>query len=327
MLANPFPPSHQPNPGADLSLTHDDPFQSLYSSLANLCLTTSTAAIGVFPPSSATTTTTTTATSPPTAHAVAPSLTQNHPAPTPSSLIPVTPLFPPGDNVVFAHSSFFYRSPAASPTLPTPSHVREQAFRFGYTVATPTTTTNNDNNPDNSQGGNLVQVVLDDDHDTRNASDKDRDSGAKLVAFPSLGLLVKYGVEGGPGVGAAEGKAMMFVHRALQGLLSGECGERGGVVPVPVPVPEVFGWRRDAGTRERFVYMALPEGGGEVLAERWEGMGQGEREGVCGELREVVRQWRRLRLGGAGFVGEFVSWFVLTGQERGMLMCCYCCCC
>jgi hypothetical protein len=51
--------------------------------------------------------------------------------------------------------------------------------------------------------------------------------------------------------------------------------------------------------------MDLPEG--EVLEERWAGMSEVEREGVCTQLREVVAEWRRLRLGGAGFVGEFGS--------------------
>jgi hypothetical protein len=68
-----------------------------------------------------------------------------------------------------------------------------------------------------------------------------------------------------------------------------------------VPVPEVFGWRRDAETRERFVYMDLPVG--EVLEERWAGLSEVEREGVCTQLRGIVAEWRRLRLGGVGFVG------------------------
>ena len=119
---------------------------------------------------------------------------------------------------------------------------------------------------------------------------------AKLVPFPSHGLLVKYGAEDGSGSGgvsAAEGKAMALVRRSLEQAVGG--GD------VPVPVPEVFGWRRDAGTGERFVYMDLPEG--EVLEEKWAGMSEVEREAVCTQLRGWVREWRRLRLGGVGFVG------------------------
>jgi hypothetical protein len=97
------------------------------------------------------------------------------------------------------------------------------------------------------------------------------------------------------GVSAAEGKAMMLLRRALPSLV-----ERAG----EVPVPEVFGWRRDAETGERFVYVDLPRG--EVLAQRWAGMSQTEREEVCAQLKGWVGAWRRLRLGGVGFVGEFL---------------------
>ena len=124
-------------------------------------------------------------------------------------------------------------------------------------------------------------------------------NAAKLVSFPSHGLLVKYGAEAegvvtGGGVSVAEGKAMALVRRTLEQAAGGD----GGVL---VPVPEVFGWRRDAGTGERFVYMDLPEG--EVLEERWAGMSEVEREAVATQLRGWVREWRRLRLGGVGFVG------------------------
>jgi hypothetical protein len=250
MLAHPFPPSHQPNLPPNLDPNHD-PFQSLYDSLANLTLTT-----GIPLP---------TPTNIPATHPN-PAQHQLQPSP-PSSInsdpnletVTITPLFPPGDNVIFAHSSFFCRyiySP--NPELPTPAQVREQAAALGIT-----------------------------------------DEGAKLVPFPSLGLLVKYGPEldnnAGGCVSAAEGKAMMLLRRALPSLLP----EREGV---PVPVPEVFGWRRDAGTGERFVYMDLPHG--EVLGDRWAGMSEIEREGVCAQLKGWVGAWRRLRLGGVGFLGE-----------------------
>jgi hypothetical protein len=48
--------------------------------------------------------------------------------------------------------------------------------------------------------------------------------------------------------------------------------------------------------------MVMPEG--DVLADRWEGMSEMERGGVCTQLRLIMTEWRRLRLGGVGFVGE-----------------------
>ncbi|KAK3297791.1 uncharacterized protein B0H64DRAFT_416719 [Chaetomium fimeti] len=187
------------------------------------------------------------------------------------TLLPVTPLFPPGDNVIFAHSSFFSRfTPAGTyPELPTPARVREQAVRLG-----------------------LV---------SQNGDGDGAEGGARMVPFPELGLLVKYGREvvgagnGGfvGGVAAAEGKAMSLARRTLVDL---------GMPAGLVPVPEVFGWRRDAESGERFVYMDLPEG--EVLEDRWAGLSEVEREAVCTQLRDVVGEWRRLRLGGVGFVGS-----------------------
>jgi hypothetical protein len=189
--------------------------------------------------------------------------------------VTVTPLFPPGDNVIFAHSSFF-RRPALPgniyPDLPTPAQVREQARLLG---------------------------IINDATDNGNV--------AKLVPFPSHGLLVKYGAgdgNGSGGVSAAEGKAMALVRRSLEQAVGGG---------VPVPVPEVFGWRRDAGTGERFVYMDLPEG--EVLEEKWAGMSEVEREAVCTQLRGWVREWRRLRLGGVGFVGTSPCLCLIVGRD------------
>ncbi|KAH6851061.1 hypothetical protein B0I37DRAFT_397140 [Chaetomium sp. MPI-CAGE-AT-0009] len=198
-----------------------------------------------------------TPTSAPTPAAAAPPQSpppQPHQTPQPPTpLLPITPLFPPGDNVIFAHSSFFARfTPAGTyPELPSPARVREQAVRLG-----------------------LVSE-----------SEDGEGEGARLVPFPELGLLVKYGRE--------LGKAMSLARRTLLDL---------GVPAAAVPVPEVFGWRRDAERRERFVYMDLPEG--EVLEDRWAGMSEVEREAVCTQLRDVVGEWRRLRLGGVGFVGS-----------------------
>lgn len=269
----PPPHSHRDH---DLTL-HHDPFQTLYDSLANLTLN-----ITATPAADDDTTTnnnhyTHQTSAPISALAPPPRHSHSHsPQPAqPRALLPITPLFPPGPNVIFAHSSFFSRfTPAGTyPELPTPARVREEAARLGLVPA-------------------------------EGEEDDGREGRAKLVPFPELGLLVKYGPEvvagapyaggGGVGVAPAEGKAMSLARRTLLDL---------GVPSERVPVPEVFGWRRDGETGERFVYMDLPEG--EVLEERWAGMSEVEREGVCTQLREVVAEWRRLRLGGVGFVGEF----------------------
>ncbi|KAK4139426.1 uncharacterized protein C8A04DRAFT_15890 [Dichotomopilus funicola] len=204
--------------------------------------------------------------------------------------IEVTPLFPAGENVVFAHSSYFTRAiplaPFGSsyPDLPSTARVRGEAARLGLLPS--------------AEGGPAV----------------------KLVPFGhgsagGLRLLVKYGPDldtpahvrgvghgrgvysgGEGGVSAAEGKAMMFVRRIQDGMAM-DVEEEESVVPVP----EVFGWRRDAETGERFVYMDMPEG--DLLEERWAGMSEVEREVVATQLKGIVAEWRRLKLGGSGFVG------------------------
>ncbi|KAK4133227.1 hypothetical protein BT67DRAFT_59967 [Trichocladium antarcticum] len=210
--------AHHPQP--------DDPFQSLYHSFTNLTLT-----------------------NPPPATPPSPIHTIPHP-PFPSTTpIPVTiSIFPPGDNVIFAHSSFFARRAAAAADLPTPAEVRQHAAAVLHPAEDTTTITH--------------------------------------VPFPALGLLVKYGA----GVrAAAEGKGMLLLRRYLDADADVDVDVDGsGGAGMGAVVPEVFGWRRDGG--EGFVYMALPEG---------------ERVRVCEALRAVVGGWRRLRLGGEGFVGEF----------------------
>ncbi|AEO71278.1 uncharacterized protein THITE_2092788 [Thermothielavioides terrestris NRRL 8126] len=278
MLATPaqtaFPPPHfpsEPNHHHHHPTDTDDPFQALHNSLANLSLT----APAHPPPREIPTAT----------------------APPDQSPIRATPLFPPGDNVVFAHSSFFRRrcgpstsSSSSSPPaeLPSPAQVRAQAAWLSIAAG----------NHDGGAGMEMDEFVGEGDGYGGAAGGGgvivDEQAGAKTVPFAELGLAVRYG----PRVSAAEGKAMMFVRRTL-----GECygaGDGGGAAAVVVP--EVFGWRRDGETGERFVYMALPEG--ELLLGRWEGMAEREREAVCAQLKGVVAAWRRLRLDGVGFVGS-----------------------
>ncbi|KAL2171807.1 hypothetical protein VTG60DRAFT_1504 [Thermothelomyces hinnuleus] len=296
-FTSPFPPNNPLNNHGDnvgTSLNNDDPFQSLYDSLASLSLTINS---GPWPttdgnyhyPEAACSNTT--ANNNNNNH----NNNSNHPVPSRpaaaahrqhdrAAVVTVTPVFPPGDNVVFAHSSFFTRpAPAAGtryyysqyPDLPAPARVRAEVAAAAAGRGT-----------EGSAGGAAAGA-----------------SEAKLVPFPALGLLVKYGPEGVAGVSAAEAKAMLLVRRALMAasLASGPSPAPVSV-SVPVPVPEVFGWRRDAETGERFVYMDLPQG--EILEDRWAGLSEVEREAVCAQLRDVVAEWRRLRLGGVEFVGS-----------------------
>jgi hypothetical protein len=66
------------------------------------------------------------------------------------------------------------------------------------------------------------------------------------VKFPDIGLIVKSGTETTP----AEGQCLVFVRKALY---------------PQVPVPEVYGWTKDA--RQTFIYMGLVHG--VTLEERW----------------------------------------------------------
>lgn len=228
-------PFHQPQPLA----VEVDPFESLYNSLANLTLTAAsslpvtpsgavdrakTAAEPIIPDA---------APIPPVASAVTntPSSFQNE-AP-----IPVNIIFPPGDNVIFAHSSYYRQFRE----LPSILHVRTQAILAAGRLPLP--------------------------------------SPSYLVPFPDQGLLVNYGPDAN--VSAAEGKNLVLLKQIFK--------------LDEVPVPEIFGWRRDAEHGERVIYTSLPVGN--TLEDRWGGLTDGEKARVCVELRDMVKTWRRLQQG------------------------------
>ncbi|KAK4166282.1 hypothetical protein QBC43DRAFT_314377 [Cladorrhinum sp. PSN259] len=235
MLLNPV--QHQPFAGQSptthqrISVPDSDPFQALYDSLANLTLTSSQ-------------------------QVPEPIAVENYmpiadePAPvspiTDLSPIPASILFPPGDNVVFAHSSFFFSSTSRGTDLPTPSHIRADLITRAFT-----------------SGVFPTSLPLQTQHT------------AQLIPFPSVGLLVKYGGE--DVVTSTEAKTLMMVRRLLNGA---------------VPVPEVFGWRRDVEAKERVLYMSLPVG--QTLEARWGSLTTVEKDRVCEEVRRYVREWRRL---------------------------------
>lgn len=102
------------------------------------------------------------------------------------------------------------------------------------------------------------------------------------VKFPSLGLIVKYGCE----VSLAEARCLVLVRKHLP----------------TVPVPEVYGWRKDG--KQSFIYMELI--GGRTLQESWEELDDEDRVAICQELRTMVKAWRGLSrdvCGNAPFIG------------------------
>ncbi|KAK4228102.1 hypothetical protein QBC38DRAFT_476160 [Podospora fimiseda] len=237
MLLNPV--LHTPFAGPQPQTSHQrisvdpDPFQSLYDSLANLTLTPN----ATYP-------------QPQQAPPESIQIDENESLPTSPvtdlTPIPASILFPPGDNVIFAHSSFFTSPLSRGVELPTPSHIRADLITRAFT-----------------SGIFPTSLPL----ETAQTSE--------LIPFPSLGLLVKYGGE--DIVSSTEGKTLMMIKRLLE--------DR-------VPVPEVFGWRRDAEAKERVLYMSLPQG--RTLHNRWGELTLQEKDGVCESVRRFVREWRRL---------------------------------
>jgi tRNA A-37 threonylcarbamoyl transferase component Bud32 len=88
---------------------------------------------------------------------------------------------------------------------------------------------------------------------------------ARLIRFPSLGLIVKYGRT----ITIAEGQCLWAIRRLLFDV---------------VPVPELYGWCRDG--NEVFIYMQLVQG--LTLEERWQTLSSQGKVKVCEELRMIV---------------------------------------
>jgi hypothetical protein len=102
------------------------------------------------------------------------------------------------------------------------------------------------------------------------------------VPFFSMNLLVKYGTT----LSIAEGQCMWAIRYTL--------GQQ-------VPVPEVYGWRRDG--KEVFIYMQLIEG--QTLEDAWDALSQTDRASIHRELHQIVQSLRSLRQpSGDSFVGE-----------------------
>ncbi|KAF2013356.1 hypothetical protein BU24DRAFT_349865 [Aaosphaeria arxii CBS 175.79] len=91
------------------------------------------------------------------------------------------------------------------------------------------------------------------------------------VRFSGLALLVKYGTE----ITIAEAQCLLFIRRKL---------------PETVPVPEVFGWRKDGD--QVFIYMELVDG--VTLENSWETLVEDDRLAICHHLRHMIDSWRSL---------------------------------
>ncbi|EJD48035.1 kinase-like protein [Auricularia subglabra TFB-10046 SS5] len=97
---------------------------------------------------------------------------------------------------------------------------------------------------------------------------------SQTLAFPSLGLMMKHGAA----ASVAEAQCMWAVRHLL--------GDK-------VPVPEVYGWCTDDATGELFIYMELVPG--VTLAEAWPLFSEPQRLHVCGQLRDMLSNLRRLQ--------------------------------
>ncbi|KAK3387351.1 hypothetical protein B0H63DRAFT_469864 [Podospora didyma] len=169
--------------------------------------------------------------------------------------------FPSGENVVFHHSGFF-KGPQRfrdqyeeEPDLPMPDAVMRANAAQSSGCA-------GQWSPRNL----LLSELL---------ARHNMESGvAATVKFPWLGLQVRFG----PAVSIAEAKTMVLVRKLLS---------------PAVPVPEVYGWRRAGG--QNFIYMEPPAPEGVTLASRWSTISEEDRRAICGELRNMITTWRRLK--------------------------------
>ncbi|KAK0670027.1 hypothetical protein QBC41DRAFT_364327 [Cercophora samala] len=244
MLLNPIHLNHfhqpSPPPPPRQHVEEVDPFEALYNSLSNLTLTPTTLIPRAPVPVSK-----------PVVPAPAPA-----PQPQPISVdkqedeqrIPVNLIFPPGDNVIFAHSSYFTRPKYAfQPDLPGVPQVRGQAILSHGSLPLPS---------------------------------------PYYLPVPQAGLLVKYGAD--TAVTSTEAKTLIALKRYL-------CDK--------VPVPEVFGWRRDIETGERVLYLSLPSEG-VTLEQQWPYLCDAQKEHVCLQIKNMVKSWRRLQPGGVEVVAS-----------------------
>ncbi|KAF3927199.1 hypothetical protein ABW20_dc0104344 [Dactylellina cionopaga] len=94
-----------------------------------------------------------------------------------------------------------------------------------------------------------------------------------ITFLPELQMVVKYGKR----VHIAEGQTLWAMKQYL---------------PDVVPVPDIYGWHRDADD-VMFLYMELVDG--VTLEECWQTIETEEKEAICQQLKEIVSAWRNLQ--------------------------------
>jgi hypothetical protein len=109
------------------------------------------------------------------------------------------------------------------------------------------------------------------------------------VLFPSLNLIVKYGLT----ITIAEGQCLWAIRRFCP----------------TVPVPEVYGWYQEGG--EAFLYMQIVDG--VTLQQGWPDLDVEEKYEICTQLRCIIDDLRELRQDPAApFIGESYALFHLS---------------
>jgi hypothetical protein len=102
------------------------------------------------------------------------------------------------------------------------------------------------------------------------------------AVFEDMSLFVKWGSE----IQVSEGQTLYTIRNS--------CGDF-------VPVPEIYGWRRDGD--ETFLYMEAISG--KTLEDAWPEMEEDDRLRVCGEIRTILHNLRRLKQNPTDkFIGE-----------------------
>lgn len=91
------------------------------------------------------------------------------------------------------------------------------------------------------------------------------------VSFPSMNLIVKYGLT----ISTAEGQCLLAIRHLCPN----------------VPVPEVYGWCQDEG--ETFIYIEKVEAA--TLEQEWPNLDTEERYEICTQLRCIIDELRQLQ--------------------------------
>ena len=100
---------------------------------------------------------------------------------------------------------------------------------------------------------------------------------AFVTAIESLNVFVKWG----PEVQLMEALTMRAIRETI--------GSK-------VPIPEIFGWRRDQ--NDIFIYMQLIRGSN--LEERWNTLDENAKVSITGHLREIMAALRSVKQGSQG---------------------------